>query len=265
MRKNALIGAIASSRGYDISSLAYFAAVPDSFSTARKDIINTLVVQLKSIGAWSKLDRLWLMANTTSGNALVSLVNPGSTAMSLVNAPTFTTDRGFAGDGATSYIDTNFVPSTDAVNYLLDDAEMFLYCRTNAAANTAEMGVDSNANNNCNLIITKFGDGNYYAKINNQVAGNITNPITSSLGLLTIKRTSSLNVNFLQNGSSLNVDTSASTALPMASVYICAHNSAAPLYSTKQIALAGLSAGSINDAAFYKCIQTYMTAIGAQV
>ena len=112
---------LAQRRLYDISSIEYFAALATQPTVARKAIINTLVVVLKRFGAWSLIDRLWLFASETQQAATISLVNPLSTAITEVNSPAWVADQGYTSDGLTSYLDTNFNPSTQALKYTLND------------------------------------------------------------------------------------------------------------------------------------------------
>jgi len=70
----------------------------------RKVLINRLIVDLKDAAIWSELDALYLFAAHASQAALL---NWKSTSHTATTSATFTADRGFLGDGATTYIDTN--------------------------------------------------------------------------------------------------------------------------------------------------------------
>ena len=99
---------------YDADAQAYFDAVPNAYDDTYKGYINTLVTTLKSDGNWTKLDRLWLFANTTTGNAIIDLKALASAT--LVNAPAFVADQGYTGDGSTSYINSNYTPTNATIN-----------------------------------------------------------------------------------------------------------------------------------------------------
>jgi len=95
-------------------------------SASQQILQNQLVLDLKSGGIWSKLDSFAVFA--TDGDSDFALIDwIRLTDMTAVNSPTFTTDSGFNGDGASSYIDTNFTISTDATNYTQNNASTFAY------------------------------------------------------------------------------------------------------------------------------------------
>ena len=78
---------------------------------------------------WSKLDFLYVFAAETNGGgeALLNWVNPGTYNGLLVNAPAFTVNAGFKGDGSSSYINTQFNPSTAGGKFSLNSASMGAY------------------------------------------------------------------------------------------------------------------------------------------
>lgn len=97
----------------DAAAAAIFDAMTTPPSDARKALINTAVVALKNGGLWSKLSSLQVYAAADNQAARVDWANPARVAVA-VNSPTFTANRGFTGDGATSYIDTQFSSVGDA-------------------------------------------------------------------------------------------------------------------------------------------------------
>ena len=76
-------------------------------SASQQALQNQLVVDLKDAGIWSKLDTFAVFA--TDGDSDFALIDwKRLSQYTAFNSPTFTTDFGFNGDGASSYIDTNF-------------------------------------------------------------------------------------------------------------------------------------------------------------
>src|SRR5262245_4406995 len=99
--------------GLDAATTAWVNAVVTNggtVSAGRQTTVNTLITTLKSAGIWTKLDRLWLWAAENQPSALTDLV--GLSLATAVNSPCFTADRGYTGNGSTSYIDTLFDPTT---------------------------------------------------------------------------------------------------------------------------------------------------------
>lgn len=251
-----------SDTGYDADAQAYFNAVTTPFSTARKAIINTLVTTLKTDGNWTKLDRLWLLATEAQDQALISLVNPAATAMTLVNAPAFVAEQGFTGDGATSYINTNFAPDPDGVNFTQNSASMGVYSRTDIAEASIDYGSEGAWSS---WFILKNTDNNFYARINDGATLLIAMPNT--LGFFVQERTAANVKTAYKNGASIGTNADASLILNIYPFFICARNNSGSMDSptTKQYSIAFAGSGTINQATLYTAIQTYMTSLGTQV
>ena len=86
-------------------------------SATQQTLQNTLVTDLKTAGVWDKLDLFYVFA--TDGDSDYATLNwkiPASFQATKVNSPTFTTNGGFTGDGSSSYLRTNYIPITDAIN-----------------------------------------------------------------------------------------------------------------------------------------------------
>lgn len=97
---------------------------------------NTFLVTLKTIGVWNKLDVLYVFAqNGGSAFATINWKNPSANQSTLINAPAFVSNGGFQGDGVSSYIDTNFNPFTQGVNYTQNNASRYFF--THAISTTA--------------------------------------------------------------------------------------------------------------------------------
>jgi hypothetical protein len=112
---------------------------------------NQLVVDLKDGGIWSKLDTFGVFA--TDGDSDFALIDwIRLSDYTAVNSPTFTTNQGFTGDGTSSYIDTNYNPSTSGVNYTLDDASRYFF--PHAFVNTRGMDGTTSTGQNTILPVT---------------------------------------------------------------------------------------------------------------
>src|SRR5215813_10721680 len=96
-----------------------------SVSRQRAMLVDDLIVGLKADGIWTKLDRLWLFAAENAKTALTDLV--GLTLATAVSSPTFTIDKGYAGNGTSSYIDTGFNTSTSGVNFTLNTSHLAVW------------------------------------------------------------------------------------------------------------------------------------------
>ena len=115
---------------YDAAATALFARFTTPPTSARKAVINTLIVALKDAGVWSKLDALYLFAAADSQAARQNWVQDLYNATA-VSSPTFTADRGYNGDGSASYVDSGFNPTTAVTPKFVQNSAYFgLWSRT---------------------------------------------------------------------------------------------------------------------------------------
>ena len=119
---------------YDSASMAIFNAFTTPPTQARKALINNAVVSLKNGGIWSLLDTLWMTAAADSQAATINWKSPATFTLAPQSAPTFTADRGFAGNGTTSFLKTGFIPASNGVAYVQDSASMGFWGLTAALA-----------------------------------------------------------------------------------------------------------------------------------
>jgi len=125
----------------DPDAQAYIDAMVVKPDAARTAVINQFFLDIKGIGnfgidnLFAKLDFLYLCAAHTEQVGLLDIRRGTPFDATAVNSPTFVADRGFTG-GVGKYLDTGFVPKTDGVNFLLNDASLIDYSRTNIADDT---------------------------------------------------------------------------------------------------------------------------------
>ena len=205
------------------SSLGYTAP-----SAAQQTLQNTLVTDLKTAGVWDKLDVFYVFA--TDGDSDYATLNwkaPSSHQVTKVNSPTFTTNIGYRGNGTSAYLDTNYTPTTDAVNYQLNSASMFMY--RSELPTTGQIQSYEGA----------FKTGEGYAMISgrgpsygenylNSTAGLGNSTTNVGVGLQLVNRPNSNTINLYFNGSFVSQNTSAaSVSVPSVSVWNFAANNGA--------------------------------------
>ena len=90
---------------------------------------NTLLASMKADGVWAKLDVFYVFAvdNNASAFATLNWKNPNANQASIASSPTFVNNGGFQGNGTSSFIDTNYNPSTQGVNYTLNNASIYFF------------------------------------------------------------------------------------------------------------------------------------------
>lgn len=244
---------------FSAEAQAYFAAMAVQPDDARKVLINNLINNLIVNGVWARLDCLFLLAATTSQAGLLNAVNPAQTA-TLVNAPTFTVDRGFTTNGTTSYVDTGFNPSTAGGKYTQTLAYFGIWvnAETQFAASPAGWfdGTDGVTVNPRTAADAMNG------RVNEAAAITAAAPGTSALGLSAVNRLSNSNTRLTRNGVLVQSGSAASTALNNNNLYL--GRSATASYAAGRFAACAI--GSVNaatDLALYNALNTYFTAIGA--
>lgn len=216
---------------------------------AQQIIQNNLVLSLKAGGVWTKLDVLYIFAN--DGGSDFGTLNwkaPTLNQATLINSPTFTSNQGFAGNGTSSYIDTNFNPSTQGVNYTLDDASISAYLFSAGLTPIAGSLVGDNR-----MSIGTTLNSNRL---------NTSNPLNSSFafdsaGLKSFNRTTSTSLT-LFNGLIGGNRTATSSILPTTS-YILRF---ASVYGTSRISTYSMGASLVSEnTAFVNAINTYITSL----
>jgi len=89
---------------------------------------NSFLVSLKTIGVWNKLDVLYVFAQNGGADfGTLNWKNPNANQSTLINSPTFVSNQGFTGNGTSNWIDTNYNPSTQGVNYTLNNASRYFF------------------------------------------------------------------------------------------------------------------------------------------
>jgi len=245
---------------YAEESTALFAAMSSQPTDERKLQIDALIVSMKSTGVWSLLDVFYMFASHDSQAARLNWKNPGTlTATVAAGSPTFTTDRGYTGDGTTAYISTGYDPGVSSLGM---------------AQNSAHVGaVGLTSTSNANLDVTSFNLSRMGVRVRSGTAGagpsiRVTVGITSSLTTggnvphhIVGVRVDSANQRGYRNGSFDSTFAVASSAVP-GDIRILGD---ATLFTDRQIACVHVGQGLTdqNVADCYSAINTYLSAVGA--
>ena len=247
-----------------------YQAVYDSFTTKPSAAIaaaqNTMVAALVDAGVWVKLDVFYLFAQTTNGagEALKNWFNPGTFDATLVNAPAFVALEGFTSDGATSYINCNWNPNTNAINLALDDASLGLYIRTDIVENKTDVGCGDGA---ATLSILATRDASLARCLVNDGA-TLSIASTDARGMSIANRTGA-NVRTYFKNKTPTSDTQVSISVPNAALFaLCNNFSGGPgAFSTKQnsMVFAGSSFSQQNVDDMTDAVEVYMDSNGKGV
>lgn len=213
---------------------------------------NQLLIDLKTAGVWNKLDTFANFA--TDGSAQFALIDwKRLTQYTAVLSPTFTTNEGFMGNGTSSYIDTNFNPVTQGINYTQNNASRYLYMflasGTSAldgrsAASINNMSRTSSSNQRINQSTTPLIGGSF--------------DYTATKGMKSIHRTGVLNVE-LFNATTQGSRTATSATMTSSNQFILRSGSA---YGAHEVSMYAMGANLVSEnAAFVTAYNTYINSL----
>lgn len=232
----------------------WLAVLPSKPASFVVNAVNTFIQTCKVDGNWQLLDRFWLFAQDIQANAVYSIVNPTSTACTQVNSPTWTQYQGYTGNGSNMYLNTNFAPNS-GTNFLKNSNSGGVYVRTNVTENKIDFGGNS---------------PNYYAIYSN-LGGNISSynfenlggstGVPTAIGLSVISRTISTSYLNIKNGVTVSTPLRVSGSPNGLNIWVLALNNLG-LYSSKQVSLAFVGGGGIDQLKFYNAVLTLKSQIG---
>lgn len=124
---------------YEDELNTYISGLAIPLSTGQKTLLNNFIITLKtdlSIANLSEaFDVMHIFAGETQESSLKNLVKNAHHCTIVGGTQTFTALEGFTGDGAGSYLKTDYNPSTQGVRYALTDAHIAVYYRTDGGVN----------------------------------------------------------------------------------------------------------------------------------
>ncbi len=248
------VGAAGPYRAIDPDAAAYASAMTVAPTAARVALIDAFVRAMKDGGLWARLDLLYLLAAHDEQAARVNLMAPSVHTCTAVNSPSFLADRGFAGDGSTSYLSTGLNPSLGGTRFSLNDATLFVWSLTDLNASAADIGSGTSTR------LLGRSSGSLGARAN--AATTTTVSASDSLGLFGWSRRGAAGHDFFRGGSVVASPVQASGAISNDSVRIGAAGST---HSARRLAVAGVGAGLASGeiAALAAACAAYLAAVGA--
>lgn len=254
---------------YEPEATALFLRFTTPPTGARKIRINNLIRTLKSGGGWAKLDAFYVLA---AANAQASGLNWIADAYNLtpVNSPTFTADRGYTGNGSSSYLNTGYNPTTAVgAKLALNSGHVAAWNLTSrSAAGTALIGSRNTAITSWIEIeprVNVSGD-KFVHRVNS--GGGTTTANTSSDGYFVANRSGPSASQGFRNGVEVGSSTTSSLLIPNATIMLLARGTEAGFadaLSSDQIAAASIGASLTADevAVTYAALTAYLTGVGA--
>lgn len=232
-------------------------------SASQRVLQNALLVNLKNAGIWAKLDTFTCFA--TNGDSNFALIDwKRLLQYTAVNSPTFTTNQGFNGNGTSSYINSNYIPSTVGNKYTLNDCSFgyWAFSGLDTGGSKVNIGVRNNTTTGLTYIV---GTNESTLFINsNSTLNGVLSSTSTNLGLRHFNRISSTGSRFLNSTGIVGTNTNTSGQLSSFSFYISTVNTGgvASGFTTTRISFvfAGSSLANENTA-FNNALQTYISSL----
>lgn len=240
---------------YDADSDAIFSAMPVFPGIERRAVIDAAVRSLKSSGVWDALDSFYHFAAT----GLIDWKRPSALAVEH-GGSSIVDGIGFVGDGA-KYLDLQFAPAVDGINYTLNDASFGLWLHTVSTGNPELFG-ERTPTTTLNSIYSGSSSARY--SVNNWgFVGSYASDLVA--GFVLAQRTSSSSVELYNGSATVAIDTSASSgpALSSNSFWLGANNGSVlpPCDAKISVSFAGASLSSGLRSALKTIISDSMAAL----
>lgn len=242
--------------GYSAAAVAFFNRLATAPTEARAKQYDVLFRSLVDNGVWPLLDALWVLAAADAPTALLNLKST-SHSLTAVNSPTFEADRGYTGDGATSYLAGPNLSSFGG-QYALDSCHMGCYVGTDTGTSASGDIGQANA-----FIIAK-GTSSISRFRANDGTTSAGPAAASSIGHFAFSRAASTGYTPYKNGTAGTLVSVTSTAISNAAMRICGAGAG---FAVRQMsaahvggALTAAQVGAMNAA-----LATYLQSVGAPV
>jgi hypothetical protein len=226
-------------------------------TNARKVLIDNFYTAIKLVGL-SKFDAIYMLAAADAQSSLLNWVQDAYN-LTAVNSPAFVVDRGYTGDGSTSYLDTGFNPTTAVgAKFVQDSGALSVWSRTNLA-NGAGTSFDFGSPNSYVGRSTTAGQGTGRPNAGSgQSYGLLVYP-----GYVGYSRTAAAVWEAYAAGVDSGGGTTVSAAPTNATLRICSIGAGS--FGVNQIATALIASGlsAAEELATYNALNTYLQAIGA--
>ena len=261
-KKVFIFGSYNSAVAYDTDAQAFFdrvTAAGGTTSLTEKTATNQLVLDLKSFGIWSSLKAIYPMVGSSSSACSQNLKSSSFTA-SFSGGWTFAS-TGITGNNTNAFMNSNFVPSTDAST---SGFSFGSYPRNNNTTGTQVSGCFTTSTTS--FAQHNLSNGNMFSGVIGNIISYTANPSTRTF---IHRRTSSTFSQSYRNGTSLGSETNTASALPNINFYIGARNNGGlvDFYDGHEYAFYFLGLGLTNQNALdlTTSINTFQTSLSRNV
>ncbi len=168
----------------------------------RMRAINSLVVGLDTIGAWSKYDFFYVLLAHEPQAARLNWKDPGSFVLTDHNLPVYEDNRCVKTDGVSSYIQSAYTPADDGVNWLQDDANITFVCLSvDTSVGTGTLGGTSGSGAIAARLLPRDNSDNKATRMNGSVNDTKSSLMSSKTrGYFSLDRSSSAGYDYYAEG-----------------------------------------------------------------
>lgn len=191
----------------------------NSLTDKEKGYLNDFIMYMQGIGEWSLIDSMYMFLLDSQSKALQDLKRGSKQAIN--NGATWSSTLGFSTTGSiSSYIDSNFIPSTDGINYVLNNAMGGFYLLQNDFSDTT-FGVLMGCVGSVSTGVFSIGHSSSgtITRIHNSTGGSSTSLPLQAPGFYSIARSSSTATAARRDGVAV-ATTNSSVTLPNRSIKI---------------------------------------------
>ena len=250
---------------FDPDAVAFFNATGITDATI-KNAINTLVIDLKGYGIWTKMKAIYPFVGGTATTHKFNLKNPvdSDAAFRLVFSGGIThTSTGALPNGINGWAETYLA------NNLMSQIDIHIayYSRTNSAeANRVIIGSHSGSAQGT-FIYPRNAAGNIFSRVNNSAFINVAN-VNSQGFYISTKNTTTLNQIEVYKNTTQYVNPSAPATNHISNtIQLFRFGDFAGEYSNHECALSSIGDGLTPTEAtnYYTAVQSFQTTLGRQV
>lgn len=207
------------------------------------------------------LDLVYGFAAADQDAALKNWVAPtGSYNAIAVNSPTFTADGGYTGDGSTSYLRTNFTPSTAGGQFAQNSAHLWALTDGLSSAGTYPSWAYNGTTMTLVVPYSSFGAPGPRGRLNTGSNANYGSSANGNFAFSLDRSSSTLTTGY-RDGASVGTNADASTANTNGELTLLAIPGSFYSPGRVRFATAGKSLGATKQLALYNAVAAYIAGL----
>lgn len=262
----ATIGIFAGQGGFDADAQAFFNRVDTAggtLSATEQLAINTLVIQMKADGIWTKMKAIYPMVGASAAACAQNLKSSSFTG-SFTSGWTFAS-TGVTPNGTSAYMDTGLIPNT---SLSINDAHISTYSRTNTAISGADIGASDSGSYPGGIYITqKWSNGASYPNLHSPTSFSQGSAYTDSRGFFLLRRNNSTQIIMSRNAVNSTLSQNSTSKTTTAIALGALRQPSTTFFSNRELAFNSIGDGLTDTEAsdFYDAVQAFQTTLSREV